>query len=203
MAFSYEDLARRAARTATTNALATADALASLTGHRRRRFGTRSPSTPRHLGPRRWLRRRPREAAGDCSRRLKARRSSPTTTPWLTLRPPPARAAAGTPQCEGPSERRGTAAAPRPAASCAPPASSPAVNAPAPRAGSLRDDRRRDRLRQHVVWNSTGEKYRRAMLQSTLLTVYGHVERGHHGRLADRAPDRGAVGRSLVICWAR
>jgi error-prone DNA polymerase len=28
-----------------------------------------------------------------------------------------------------------------------------------------------------VVWNSTGEKYRRAMLQSTLLTVYGHVER--------------------------
>ena len=28
-----------------------------------------------------------------------------------------------------------------------------------------------------VDWNSTGEKYRRAMLQSTLLTVYGHVER--------------------------
>ena len=28
-----------------------------------------------------------------------------------------------------------------------------------------------------VVWNSTGEKYRRAMLGSTLLTVYGHVER--------------------------
>ncbi len=28
-----------------------------------------------------------------------------------------------------------------------------------------------------VVWNTTGEKYRRAMLGSTLLTVYGHVER--------------------------
>jgi error-prone DNA polymerase len=28
-----------------------------------------------------------------------------------------------------------------------------------------------------VVWNSTGEKYRRALLSSTLLTVYGHVER--------------------------
>ena len=28
-----------------------------------------------------------------------------------------------------------------------------------------------------VVWNSTGEKYRRALLNSTLLTVYGHVER--------------------------
>jgi error-prone DNA polymerase len=28
-----------------------------------------------------------------------------------------------------------------------------------------------------VVWNSTGEKYRRALLGSTLLTVYGHVER--------------------------
>ena len=25
--------------------------------------------------------------------------------------------------------------------------------------------------------NSTGEKYRRAILESTLLTVYGHVER--------------------------
>ena len=28
-----------------------------------------------------------------------------------------------------------------------------------------------------VVWSTTGEKYRRAMLGSTLLTVYGHVER--------------------------
>ncbi|HEX5640346.1 MAG TPA: error-prone DNA polymerase [Burkholderiaceae bacterium] len=28
-----------------------------------------------------------------------------------------------------------------------------------------------------VVWRATGEKYRRAMLGSTLLTVYGHVER--------------------------
>ncbi len=28
-----------------------------------------------------------------------------------------------------------------------------------------------------VVWSATGEKYRRAMLGSTLLTVYGHVER--------------------------
>ncbi|MGB2815924.1 MAG: OB-fold nucleic acid binding domain-containing protein, partial [Burkholderiaceae bacterium] len=28
-----------------------------------------------------------------------------------------------------------------------------------------------------VVWKTTGEKYRRAMLGSTLLTVYGHVER--------------------------
>jgi error-prone DNA polymerase len=28
-----------------------------------------------------------------------------------------------------------------------------------------------------VVWNSTGEKYRRALLGATLLTVYGHVER--------------------------
>ena len=28
-----------------------------------------------------------------------------------------------------------------------------------------------------VVWNSTGEKYRQALLGSTLMTVYGHVER--------------------------
>jgi error-prone DNA polymerase len=28
-----------------------------------------------------------------------------------------------------------------------------------------------------VVWNATGEKYRRALLGATLLTVYGHVER--------------------------
>lgn len=28
-----------------------------------------------------------------------------------------------------------------------------------------------------VVWNTTGEKYRRALLGATLMTVYGHVER--------------------------
>jgi error-prone DNA polymerase len=49
-----------------------------------------------------------------------------------------------------------------------------------------------------VVWNTTGEKYRRAMLGSTLLTVYGHVERVTSGvtpivhliaaRLEDHSP---------------
>ena len=49
-----------------------------------------------------------------------------------------------------------------------------------------------------VVWNATGEKYRRAMLGSTLLTVYGHVERVTSGvtpivhliaaRLEDHSP---------------
>jgi error-prone DNA polymerase len=49
-----------------------------------------------------------------------------------------------------------------------------------------------------VVWNSTGEKYRRALLGSTLLTVYGHVERVESGvspivhliasRLEDHSP---------------
>ena len=28
-----------------------------------------------------------------------------------------------------------------------------------------------------VVWRATAEKYRQALLESTLLTVYGHVER--------------------------
>ncbi len=28
-----------------------------------------------------------------------------------------------------------------------------------------------------VVWHTTAKKYRRALLGSTLLTVYGHVER--------------------------
>jgi error-prone DNA polymerase len=49
-----------------------------------------------------------------------------------------------------------------------------------------------------VVWKTTGEKYRRAMLGSTLLTVYGHVERVTSGvtpivhliasRLEDHSP---------------
>jgi error-prone DNA polymerase len=49
-----------------------------------------------------------------------------------------------------------------------------------------------------VVWRTTGEKYRRAMLGSTLLTVYGHVERVTSGvtpivhliasRLEDHSP---------------
>ncbi len=54
-----------------------------------------------------------------------------------------------------------------------------------------------------VVWNTTGEKYRRAMLGSTLLTVYGHVERVTTGvtpivhliasRLEDHSPLLGAL----------
>jgi len=49
-----------------------------------------------------------------------------------------------------------------------------------------------------VVWNTTGEKYRRALLHSTLMTVYGHVERVTSGvapivhliasRLEDHSP---------------
>jgi error-prone DNA polymerase len=54
-----------------------------------------------------------------------------------------------------------------------------------------------------VVWNTTGEKYRRAMLGSTLLTVYGHVERVTTGvtpivhliasRLEDHSPLLGGL----------
>jgi error-prone DNA polymerase len=54
-----------------------------------------------------------------------------------------------------------------------------------------------------VVWNTTGEKYRRALLHSTLMTVYGHVERVTSGvapivhliasRLEDHSPLLGAL----------
>jgi error-prone DNA polymerase len=54
-----------------------------------------------------------------------------------------------------------------------------------------------------VVWNTTGEKYRRALLNSTLMTVYGHVERVTTGvtpivhliasRLEDHSPLLGAL----------
>jgi error-prone DNA polymerase len=54
-----------------------------------------------------------------------------------------------------------------------------------------------------VVWNTTGEKYRRALLGATLMTVYGHVERVTTGvtpivhliaaRLEDHSPLLGAL----------
>jgi error-prone DNA polymerase len=54
-----------------------------------------------------------------------------------------------------------------------------------------------------VIWNTTGEKYRRALLHSTLMTVYGHVERVTSGvapivhliasRLEDHSPLLGAL----------
>jgi error-prone DNA polymerase len=54
-----------------------------------------------------------------------------------------------------------------------------------------------------VVWNTTGEKYRHALLHSTLMTVYGHVERVTSGvapivhliasRLEDHSPLLGAL----------
>ncbi len=54
-----------------------------------------------------------------------------------------------------------------------------------------------------VVWNTTGEKYRHALLASTLMTVYGHVERVTSGvapivhliasRLEDHSPLLGGL----------
>jgi len=54
-----------------------------------------------------------------------------------------------------------------------------------------------------VVWNATGEKFRRALLGATLMTVYGHIERVTTGvtpivhliaaRLEDHSPLLGAL----------
>jgi error-prone DNA polymerase len=56
-----------------------------------------------------------------------------------------------------------------------------------------------------VVWRATGEKYRRAMLGSTLLTVYGHVERVTTGvtpivhLIAARLEDHSALLGQLTV----
>jgi error-prone DNA polymerase len=56
-----------------------------------------------------------------------------------------------------------------------------------------------------VVWNTTGEKYRRALLGSTLMTVYGHIERVESGAkpivhlIAARLEDHSALLGRLTV----